>query len=148
MSDEDLVMKIDKPHFTVKLHTDLLEVDLKEGLKKELESFVEANSTLRESLGLLFQTIIPVDVRLRDISSVGLDKKGRVKVAIPSRKDLIIPLDADEAQRLIAKLNEHIALEKERALRNMAAAEKAGIEEGIRRAEGEKGLDRGPFIQK
>jgi hypothetical protein len=148
MTDEDIVMKIDKPHFVVKLHTDYLEMDLKEGMKKELESFVEAKPTLRESLGLLFQTIVPLDVRLRDISSVSLDEKGRVKVAIPSRKDFTIPLDADEAKRLIAKLDELIPLEKERALRDMAAAEKAAREEAARRAIGEKELEREAFTQK
>jgi len=148
MTDEDIVMEIDKPHFVVKLHTDLLEIDLKEGVKKELESFVEAKPTLRESLGLLFQTIVPLDVRLKDISSVSLDEEGRVKVAVPSRKDLTIPLDADEAKRLIAKLNEMIPIEKEKALRDIAAAKKAAEEEGVRRAIGEKGLEGETFIQK
>lgn len=145
MTNEDPVMTIDKPHFTVKLYTDLLKVDLKEGIKRELEAFAETKPMLRESIGLLFQTIIPLDVRLRDISSVGLDKKGRVKVAIPTRKDITIPLEADEAQRLIKKLNELIPPEKERMIRDQAAAKKAG-REGIQREAGaEKDLSHGMF---
>ena len=97
MTDEDIVMEIDKPHFTVKLHSTFLEVDLKEGIRKDLEKLIEAKPAIRDSVGILFQTIVPIDVRLRDIRSVGLDKKGRVKIDIPSRKDLTIPLDEKES---------------------------------------------------
>jgi len=124
MSTEDLVMVIKKPHFTVKLHNDLLEVDLKEGLKKELEDVLEAKPILRESLGFLFQTVIPLDVPLRDIESVNVDKKGRVKVVIPSRKDIVIPLKANESKRLVDKLNELIPAEKERVMRQLEESEK------------------------
>ncbi len=145
MTDENPVMTIDKPHFVVKLYTDLLKVDMKDGIKRELEAFVEAKPMLRESVGLLFQTIVPLDVRLKDISSVGLDKKGRVKVAIPTRRDITIPVEGDEAQRLINKLNELIQPEKERMTRDKAAAKKAEME-GIRRVAGaEKGLSGGMF---
>jgi hypothetical protein len=125
MTTEDIVMVIDKPHFIVKLHSTLLEVDMKEGIKKDLESLMEAKPAIRESLGLLFQTVVPLDVKLRDIQSVSIDKKGRVKVAIPLRKDIIIPLDEVESGRLIDKLNELIPKEKERALRDKEEAEKA-----------------------
>ena len=125
MSDEDVVMTIDKPHFVVKVHRTLLQVDLKEGVKRELEAFVEARSALRDSLGLLFQTVVPLDVRLRDIRSVSMDKKGRVKIDIPSRKDLNIPLDDKEAKDLVDKLNELVPLEKERARRDLEEAKKA-----------------------
>jgi hypothetical protein len=54
-----------------------------------------------------------------------LDKKGRVKVDIPLRKDLIIPLDGNEAERLIEKLNELIPEQKERAIRDAEAAKRA-----------------------
>lgn len=138
--DEDPVMTIDKPHFTVKLYTDLLKVDLKEGFRREIEAFAEAKPALRDSVGLLFQTVIPVDVRLRDISSVSLDKKGRVKVAIPNRRDLTIPVEGEEAQRLIDKLNDLIQPEKERMVRDKAAAKRAETY-GIRRVSiGEKDL--------
>jgi hypothetical protein len=122
---DDLVMTIDKPHFIVKLHKTLLEVDVKEGIRKELEAVVETRPILRESLGLLFQTVIPLDVRLKDIESVGLDNKGRVKVKIPMRKDIVIPLDGAESQQLIDKLNELIPPEKEKAAKKAEEEEKA-----------------------
>ena len=124
MATEDIVMVINKPHFTVKLHKTLLEVDLKKGIKKELEDVLEAKPILRESLGFLFQTIIPLDVPLKDIQSVQVDKKGQVKVIIPSRRDIVIPLKLNESKRLVEKMNEWIAVEKDRAIRDLQEAEK------------------------
>ncbi len=125
MTAKDIVMVIDKPHFKVKLHKTLLEVDLKEGIKKELEDVLEAKPMLRESLGFLFQTVIPLDVPLRNIKSANVNKKGQVKIVIPSRKDIIIPLKPNESKRLVEKLNELIPIEKERAIREMQESEKA-----------------------
>jgi len=117
MSAEDVVMEIRKPHFTVRLHERSLEVDLNEGVRKELEDVLEAKHALRESLGFLFQTIVPLDVDLKDIESVKVDK-GQIKIVIPSRRDLAIPLKPGESKRLVEKLNELIGLEKERVLRD------------------------------
>jgi len=125
MITEDTVMVIDKPHFQVKLYKTLLEVDLKKGVKKELEDVLEAKPTLRENLGFIFQTIIPLDVRLRDIESVQVDKKGQVKVAIPHRRDVVIPLEPNESRRLVDKMNELIPIEKERAVRELQESEEA-----------------------
>jgi hypothetical protein len=143
MNDEDIVMTIDKPHFTVKLHTTQLEVDLKEGARQELEKLIEAKPAFRDSIGLLFQGVVPLDVRLRDIRSVSIDKKGRVKIDVPRRKDLTIPLDEQESKRLIDKLNELIPPEKERALKDAEEAKK--IERSLRagRSTNEKEVGRG-----
>ncbi len=128
MATEDLVMLIDKPHFTVKLHQSLLEVDLKEGVKKKLEDFVEATPTLRGSVGFLFQNVIPLDVPLKDIESVELDKKGRVKIVIPNRRDINIPLEPNESKKLIDKLNDLIPIEKQRERERMLAASRRATE--------------------
>jgi len=111
MGDEP-ILKIDKPHFVVKLHENLLEVDLKEGARKKLEDALEVHPALRESLGILFQTIIPLDVALSDIESTEVDKKGRLKVIIPQRRDIIIPLEQEESKKLAEKLNELIPMAK------------------------------------
>ena len=123
MATEDLVMAIDKPHFTVRLHKNLLEVDLKEGAKKELEDVVEANPILRGSLGFLFQTLVPLDVPLKDIESVEQDEKEQVKIKIPHRKDINIPLDPNESKKLISKLNELIPIEKQKEREHILATE-------------------------
>lgn len=125
MSTEDLVLKIDKPHFVVKLHRDLLEVDMKEGAKKELEDAVEKNSALRGSLGVLFQTIVPLDVPLKDIDSTHVDDSGKLKIVLPRRRDITIPLLLEESLELREKLEELIPLEKEKELRRIIASRKA-----------------------
>ena len=135
MASEDLVLVIDKPQFVVKLHKNLLEVDLKEGAMKELEDVLEAKPILRESLGFLFQTAIPLDIPLKDIDSVSADEKGDVKIVIPSRRDILIPLDKKEAKRLVNKLNELIPIEKQKHLESLLAAEKAAKELEPRREE-------------
>jgi hypothetical protein len=125
MTTEDIVMVIDKPHFIVKLHTTLLQVNLKEGIRKELEDVIEAKPILRDSLGLLFQTIIPLDVHLKDIQCASVNKKGQVKIAIPLRRDIVIPLEPNESKSLVEKLNELIPIEKERAIRDQQESERA-----------------------
>jgi hypothetical protein len=122
---DEVVMAIDKPHFTVKLHTSILEVDLKEGARKKLEEAVESHPHLRDSIGLLFQTIVPLDVPLKDIEAAIVDEKGRTKIVIPRRRDIIIPLEPDESRRLVEKLNELIPIEKARAAQELRDAGKA-----------------------
>jgi hypothetical protein len=126
MSQKDeIVMAIDKAHFIVKLHTSLLEVDLKEGVRKKLEDAIESHPHLRESIGLLFQTMVPLDVPLKDIEAAIVDKKGRTKIVIPRRRDITIPLEPDESKRLVEKLNELIPIEKARAAQELRDEEKA-----------------------
>jgi hypothetical protein len=143
MNDEDIVMTIDKPHFTVKLRATQLEVDIKDGAREELEKLLEAKPAFRDSVGLLFQTVVPLDVRLRDIRSVGLDKKGRVRIDIPRRRDLTIPLEQEESKRLIDKLNELIPLERERALKDAEEARKTEGALRAHRSTNEKEVGRG-----
>jgi len=111
MESEELVMVFDKPHFVVKLYKTLLKVDIKEGARKELEGFAESNPHLRDSLGLLFQMMIPLDVQLKEIQTVRLDKKGQVQIVIPNRRDIHIPLEKEEAEKLRDKLNELVPIE-------------------------------------
>lgn len=116
-------MVIEKPYLIVKLHERLLEVDFADGLKSELESALEANTALRETLGYLLQATIPLDVALSEIESASIDKNGHVKVAIPFRKDLIIPIGSPDSRRLVEKLNELVPAEKARAVKEMQESE-------------------------
>ena len=108
------VLTIDKPKFVVKLHEDTLEVDLKEGARKEFEDVIEANPVLRKSLGFLFQTVIPSDVALNSIKSVEVDDRGQLKIVVPRHRDIVIPLEFEESRKLAEKLNELIPLAKTR----------------------------------
>ena len=120
-----IILFLDKPHFQVKLHSDVLEVDLKEGARKELEDLAEARPFLRDSLGWLFQTIIPLDVHLYQIEELKTDKKGQLQIKIPGRRDIHIPLEPSEARQLVDKLNELMPIEKEKALRREQMAKEA-----------------------
>jgi len=130
---KDVVMVIDKPHFTVKLHKTVLQVDLKKGIRKELEDVLEARPAIRGSLGFLFQTVIPLDVPLKDVNSVNVDEKGQIKIITLLRRDIVIPLERSESRRLAEKLNELIPIEKERVLRDLLAAKRAEIEDEFQR---------------
>lgn len=134
MKNEDMVLVIDKPHFVVKLHKTLLEVDLKEGIRKKLESALESNPKVRESLGFLFQTIIPLDVPLRNIQDVHVGMDGKVKLIIPERKDITIPLESNESEKLVEKMKELIAVEKEKSRHEAAESAKAKKEAEPKRA--------------
>ena len=61
------------------------------------------------------------------------DEEGKVKIVIPFRRDILIPLDAEEAKRLIDKLNELIPGEKRKHLEGLLAAEKAVRELELRK---------------
>jgi hypothetical protein len=114
MMPDDTLMLIEKPHMRVKLRPRKLEVDLTEGVRKEIENLVESREALRETLGFMFQTLIPLDVPLKDIQSTGLDEKGRVKIVIPHRRDLHIPLPSPESEAFLAKLDEALSVERAR----------------------------------
>ncbi len=120
------IMEINKPYYVVRLDEDVLEVDLKDGVKKELEDAVEKHPILKESLGLLLQTVVPLDVSLYEIKSVKVDRKG-LKIIIPLRRDITIPLETNESQRLADKLNELIPvakLEHAKSIKEFEEAEK------------------------
>lgn len=101
-----------------------MEVDLKEGVRKEFEDLAEARPILRETLGMLYQLAGPLDVQLKDIEKVLTEKDGKVKVVIPNRRDLHIQLSPEEAQTLLGKLDELIPLARTKAaeMEKIAAA--------------------------
>jgi len=116
---------LDKPYFTIKLHSDLLEVDLKQGIRGEIEKLAEARPFLRDSIGWLLQTVIPLDVRLWEIETAQADDSGKVNIVIPHRRDITIPLEREESRNLLTKLNELIPIEKEKAVERQKAYEEA-----------------------
>ena len=119
------MLVIDRPHFEVKVHSDTLEVNLKEGVRKEIEKLAEARPILQETLGWVFQTIIPLNVQLWEIEHVDVDASGKVNLKIPHRKDLHIPLDPADGRRLVDKLNQLIPTEKAKELERARSYELA-----------------------
>src|SRR5437867_9524507 len=104
MPDKRVILQIERPHFEVKLRSDALEVNLKEGVRREIEKLAEARPLLQETLGWIFQTIIPLNVRLWEIERAEVDAGGKVSLKIPHRRDLHIPLDHDDSQKLVNKV--------------------------------------------
>jgi len=112
--EKDPILVIEKPDFVVKLHKDLIEVDLKEGGKEKLEDAIEKDPLLRKTLGFILQTTIPSDVELCDIKSCEVDDKGQLKLVIPRHVDIVLPLGMDDANRLAYELRDLIPLAKTR----------------------------------
>ncbi len=94
--------------------SNMLKVDLKDGARSEIEKLAEARPALRDTIGWMFQTIIPLDVHLYEIEKVTVDGSGKVNITIPHRRDIHIPLEPLEAERLVEKMNELIPVEKDR----------------------------------
>jgi hypothetical protein len=116
MSETTVVLEIDAPHFTVKLYESLLQLDLKGTVKNEIEEALENKPILKETIGGILGIFVPLHINLRDIDSVNMDPTGKVKITLPHRRDIIIPLKPNEAKRLVDKLNQLIPQEKEKEL--------------------------------
>lgn len=115
---KDPILVIDKPDFIVRLHKDLIEVDLKEGGKAKIEDAIEKDPLLRKTLGFVLQTTIPSDVELCDIKSCEVDDKGQLKLVIPRHVDIVLPLGIEDANRLAYELKDLIPLAKTRKKAN------------------------------
>ncbi|UCB60983.1 MAG: hypothetical protein JSW72_02705 [Candidatus Bathyarchaeota archaeon] len=124
---EETVLMFDKPYFVVKLSEYVLEVDVKGGFKEELEDFLEKKPAIARSLGFIFETLVPIDVWLKDIESVVVDKDGATKIVIPHHRDITIPLAPDESKRLVSKLEELIPIAKEKAIEEAEISRKLHI---------------------
>ncbi len=111
---KDPILVIEKPDFVVRLHKDLIEVDLREGGKAKLEDAIEKDPLLRKTLGFVLQSTIPSDVELCDIKSCEVDGKGQLKLVIPRHVDIVLPLGVDDANRLAYELRDLIPLAKTR----------------------------------
>jgi hypothetical protein len=116
MSETTVVLEIDKPHFTIRLFENLLKMDLKGTVKDEIEEALENKPILRETIGHILGIFVPLHIRLSDIDSVNMDETGTVKVNLPRHRDIVIPLELNDAKRLADKLNQLIPIEKEKEL--------------------------------
>lgn len=86
MSETDLVLEIDHPHFIIRVTNDLLRIDVKGNVKNEIEEALENAPGLRETIGSILSVFAPLHIRLSDIDSVKMEKTGEVKIALPRCK--------------------------------------------------------------
>ena len=137
MPEATIILEVDRPHFTVRLYKNLLRVDLKGSLRNEIEEALENKPILKEAVGGILGIFAPLHVRLSDVDSVHVDNAGKLKIALPHRRDILIPLEREDAERLAAKLNELIPKAKrdewERIIKKRMLEQRAGKHERVRK---------------
>jgi hypothetical protein len=105
---ENVVLEIHRPHFIVRLYENLLKVDLKGTFKNEIEEALENKPLLKETLGGLLRIFVPLHIRVVDIDSVNVNETGKVRISLPFHRDIVIPLEREDGERLAEKLNQLI----------------------------------------
>lgn len=124
MPKEIEVLEIEQPHFTVRVSQSMLRIDLKGALKEEIEDALESKPILRETLGKILGIFVPLHVRLSDVDSVSIDKKGDVVIKLPRHRDVTIPFNPKHAKKLVDKLNQLIPIEKEKEIARIMREQK------------------------
>jgi hypothetical protein len=102
------VLEVDRPHFTIRLYENLLKIDLKGSVKNEIEEALENKPVLKETIGSVLSVFVPLHIRLSDIDSVHMEETGKVKINLQLHRNIVIPLERKDAERLVDKLNELI----------------------------------------
>jgi hypothetical protein len=138
ISDTDVALEIDNPCFIIRLFEDSLRIDVKGSLKSEIEEALENTPFLRETVGGILGLFAPLHIRLCDIESVRMEKTGKVKIVLPRRRDVIIPIGPREAKVFVDKLNELMPAAKQRELEHIMMEHKlqraVADERGLARA--------------
>lgn len=136
MPEPQALLLIERPHLTVRVYERMLKIDLKGSFRNDLEEALENTPVLKQTLGNILAIFAPLHVRLCDIDSVLMDKKGIVTIKQPRHRDVIIPLEPKDAKRLVGKLNQLIPAEKERELNRIIKEHKlAGRERELEKEE-------------
>lgn len=125
MSQAKTILEIDDPNFTLRLYEDWLRIDLKGNTKNEIVEALENKPVLRQSIGNILDVFVPLHIHLSDIDSVHVDSLGKVKLVLPRRRDVTIPLTVNEARTFVDTLNPLITKEKEKETRRIMEARKA-----------------------
>jgi len=77
-------------------------------------------------------------VHLWEIEKVTVEPSGKVNIRIPHRRDIHIPLEPLEAERLVDKMNELIPVEKERRVERQLAEQAAEKDRERQKADTQK----------
>src|SRR5208337_4037373 len=93
VSETDLVLEIDHPHFIIRVTKDLLKIDVKGNVKNEIEEALENNPGLRKTIDRILSVFVPLHISLSDIGSVKIEKTGDVKIVLPHHRNAKIPLE-------------------------------------------------------
>lgn len=112
-------------NLNVCLNQSTLQIDLKGSVKNEIEEALENKPVLRASIGHLLSIFAPLHVHLSDIDSVKIEKAG-VRIHLPRHRDIIVPLEAKEAKKLVQMLKKLTPEEKDRELKRSIEERKLG----------------------
>jgi hypothetical protein len=111
-----VVFEVKEPHITVRLYDNLLKIDLRGSFKNEIEEALENKPILKETFGNILGMFVPLHIRLSDINSVHMDETGKIKVKLSLHRNIVIPLERNDAEKLVQKLNQLIAIAKKKNL--------------------------------
>lgn len=120
------VLEVKEPHITVSLYDNLLKIDLRGSFKNEIEEALENKPVLKETFGNILGMFVPLHIRLSDIDSVHMDETGKIKVKLSLHRNIMIPLERNDAEKLVHKLNQLISI-----------AEKKNLERIVRKRAGQ-----------
>jgi len=110
------VFEVKEPHITVRLYDNLLKIDLRGSFKNEIEEALENKPILKETFGNILGMFVPLHIRLSDIDSVHMDETGKIKVKLSLHRNIVIPLERNDAEKLVHKLNQLISIAKKKNL--------------------------------
>jgi hypothetical protein len=120
------VLKVENPHFAIRLYEDLLKIDLKGSLKNEIEEALENKPVLKETIGSILGIFVPLHIRVSEIDSVHMDETGKINVSLPHHRNIVIPLERKEdAEKLVEKLNQLISNAKTAKINERIAIRRA-----------------------
>lgn len=119
MVEENITLEFDKPHFTVRLYADMLKVDLKGTFKNEVEEVLENKPILKQTFGAFLGIFVPLHIRLSDIDSANVNEAGKARINISHHREIVIPLERKESEKLVSKLNTLIPAAKKKELRRI-----------------------------
>ena len=119
MSEGKAVLEIEGSHFTLRLYEDWLRIDLRGNTRDEIAEALENKPVLKQSIGSILEIFAPLHIHLSDIDSVRTDSLGKVKLVLPRRRDVTIPLTVNEAKTFVDTLNPLIEKEKEKKIQQI-----------------------------
>ena len=134
MARDTEVLRIDEPHFAIRVYESSLRIDLKEDVKHEIKDAFDNKPVLRESIGNILEVFVPLHVPLSDIDTAQMDEKGKVTIKLPRHRDVVIRLQPENAKKLVDELNQLVPGKKEKARELIFTEEKS---ERIEKAERE-----------
>jgi hypothetical protein len=104
------VLKVENPHFKIRLSEDLLKIDLKGSFKNEIEEALENKPVLKQTIGRILGIFAPLHILVSEIDSVHMDETGKITINLPYHRTIVIPLEHKEnAEKLVEKLNQLIS---------------------------------------